>query len=148
MVRGIAAPTQPIRLSKRQAEQVLQHPLGGPCPQCRTLRNGDGTHTGSWLCTAPRYGGLLLRRFNSDEHLLRHPPAIAFEESIWTRARGQVKLVAVADRASPQIWWTAPSTFEERSFEINRGRGPQLALRLEHWSSARVVSNGPAEGAS
>lgn len=136
---GIAATTQPVCLSKRQAEQVLQHPLDGPCPKCRVLRNGNGKHAGCWLCETP-YGGLLLRRLDSRHHLLRTPPAIAFEEGVWMQVRRNVALIAVVDRASPQVWWTSPAAFENRSIEIDRG-GLQIALRLEHWSRAMVVAD-------
>lgn len=137
--------TETICLSKRRAQQILQHPLDGPCPQCRVLRNGNGRHSGCWLCETP-YGGLLLRRLGSCEHLLRTPPGVAFEESIWLQARGHIALIAVVDRASPSVWWTLPATFEDEATEIDRGHGPQLALPLGRWTHAMVLSDDPAEG--
>jgi len=136
----------PICLSREQAEQVIQHPISGPCPRCRRLRNGSGRHSGCWLCPAPGYGGLLLRRLDSREHLLRQPPAIAFEEDIWMQAHGRIALCAVVDRTSPQIWWASASTVAGEALEIDRGGGLQLALTLEHWSHALVVEGDSGHG--
>jgi hypothetical protein len=79
--------------------------------------------------------GDLLRKTIGTQHVLRNPPAIAFDaEHIQAAEEAGVKRILVRNRDSGSVYRTSFETFRAKSFEVNRGFGRQLALALRHWT--------------
>ncbi|MGC8782944.1 MAG: hypothetical protein ACP5RN_00960 [Armatimonadota bacterium] len=89
----------------------------------------NGKHSGCYLD-----GWRLVRHAKGSVHLLRKPPAWAFERSLLERAHEQgVTLVEVYD-VETGITYTAPlSTLWQKGVRIRRGYGEQIALPLNLW---------------
>jgi hypothetical protein len=72
-------------------------------------------------------------------HRLRYPPAWAFDADI-LEAAGRLGAVfaEVFDTDAGDVYRTTLEDFRRFGFAVNRGHGPQIALRLERWAVARV----------
>lgn len=76
--------------------------------------------------------GCVLRKTIQPQHMLRRPPAIAFD---WQLLRQAQKWGATKIRVEcGSDWYEAPmSLFNEHRFDVNRGFGDQVALELGWW---------------
>lgn len=79
-------------------------------------------------------GGVLRKTIHGQRHILRNPPAIAFDVAIVDAAQqAGATEVEVTDSDSGRQFWCTLSAFREHAFELNRGFGCQLALPLTRW---------------
>jgi len=96
--------------------------------------------------------GDLLRKTIGAQHVLRNPPAIAFDaEHIQAAEEAGVKRMMVRDRDTGAVYRVSFEAFQAKSFEVNRGFGQQRALALRHWqieggepSSSKLIETTPA----
>ena len=69
------------------------------------------------------------------KHLLRKPPAIAFDEiSLDAAERAGAQLVRVRDKENGAIYETTISKIIDKGIRFNRGFGDQVALPLKNWN--------------
>jgi hypothetical protein len=78
-------------------------------------------------------GGVLRKTINTN-HLLRKPPAIAFDEAVirQTEAAGAT-LIAVFNADNGVEYSTSLRAFLAHAFVVDRGFGRQLALTMNRW---------------
>lgn len=115
---------------------MVSHPPGR-CKECRVADAGWGY----FLC------GRRLVRLVSDpaRHMLRQPPGWAVDAAVWERVRAEVsEVLVVATDGSGAAWRVAAPTFEEHSFDLDRGHGLQRALPLRWWSSGAEEAPQPS----
>ena len=79
------------------------------------------------------------KTITGSKHMLRKPLAIALDSSIFA----QLKLfgceyIEVTDWETGFVYVATVEQFEEKSLEINRGYGLQLALPLQDWMKSNV----------
>ncbi len=68
-------------------------------------------------------------------HFLHHPPAIAFDVSTLEDAELYgATIVHVYDKDTRTDYFAYISTIREKGFNINRGNGEQIALKMSYWS--------------
>jgi hypothetical protein len=95
----------------------------------RVLYTSDGRHSGCVL-----EDGILKRKASARRHMLRYPPAWAFEENILREAERQgVTLVQVVDTDTGCTFTSSISRFWTHGVRIERGFGVQWALPLNQW---------------
>ncbi len=79
--------------------------------------------------------GATLHKVIHDAHILRKPPAIAFDASIIAQAERQgVQVVSVLNTDSERRYSVTLADFQRYGFRFNRGWGDQIALELRFWS--------------
>lgn len=82
--------------------------------------------------------GVLRKFVDSRHHFLRHPPAISLDASIF--ARFDLDMIAIVDTFERKFYWSTADNFRDKSIQIDRGFGRQLALGLEHWKPSERES--------
>lgn len=93
------------------------------------LLTSTGKPSGCWLC-----GWKLVRRAQASKHLLRRPPAWAFEERILREAeRLGASVVQVTDTETGCVYTAPLQAFWTRGFALDRGFALQRALPLCFW---------------
>lgn len=76
-----------------------------------------------------------LHKVIRDGHILRRPPAIAFDAAIIAQAERQgVRVVEVLNADSDRRYSVTLADFQRYGFRFNRGWGDQIALELRFWS--------------
>ncbi len=79
--------------------------------------------------------GATLHKVIRDGHILRRPPAIAFDASIIAQAERQgVQVVSVLNADNERRYSVTLADFQRYGFRFNRGWGDQIALELKFWS--------------
>lgn len=97
------------------------------------LYTSSGKHAG---CTVQN--DVLYRTARSSKHLLRKPPAWAFERHILEKARRMGATQVLVEDADTKTVYTAPlSAFDLYGITIQRGYGEQVALPLLRWQVHR-----------
>lgn len=77
----------------------------------------------------------VLRKNIQPHHILRSPPAIAFDDSLLTDAdRYGYRTIEVFEIVSKTKYVTSKLTFEQYKIPVRRGHGDQSALPLAYWS--------------
>lgn len=80
--------------------------------------------------------GVLSKRISS-RHMLRRPPAIAFDTAVIAAAeRAGAWRVEVANTDTNKIYSATLAEFRAGAFALDRGFGAQLALPLSRWHTA------------
>ncbi len=80
-------------------------------------------------------GGVFHKTITGSLHLLRVPPAIAFDVSSLDDAeRAGADRVEVKDRESGRVYRAPLALVRSAGFPVNRGHGAQWALPLSYWS--------------
>lgn len=70
-----------------------------------------------------------------DAHILRRPPAIAFDATLIAEAqRRGVRTVSVLNTDSERRYSVTLADFQRYGFRFNRGWGDQIALELKYWA--------------
>lgn len=97
-----------------------------------------------------------LHKVIRDSHVLRRPPAIAFDAALIAEAeRRGVRTVSVLNADSGRQFVVTLADFQRYGFRLNRGYGDQIALELRYWAidgappeamrqAAIAASKGPA----
>ena len=81
------------------------------------------------VCTEIFYKSII-----GSKHLLRKPPAIAFDiSSLNDSERAGAMWIEVKDNESGNIFKATIQQVREQGFKLNRGFGDQIALPLEYW---------------
>lgn len=89
-----------------------------------------------------RYGGraiwavenrVLDRTILGSKHLLREPPAIAFDAHEYSRLRPQFDMIMVRDRESGLVYSLTADEFDRLRQRLDRGHGLQFYVELCHW---------------
>jgi len=94
----------------------------------RTYFNADGKPVASLN------GHTLTKRVRSSRHMLRRPPALAFDAAILEQARQDgASVVEILDVETGRIYRAAIDAFELHGFRLNRGFGEQVGLALCYW---------------
>lgn len=96
-----------------------------PCEQCRRLRLPDGRAANYW-----RHDGVLIRHAKAS-HVLRVPPAIAFDEALIAEQRQGLESIIVV--LNDQVLSIDITDFDKNAFHVNRGFGEQVAVTLQNW---------------
>ena len=79
--------------------------------------------------------GDCLHKVIRDQHVLRRPPAIAFDAAIIAEAaRRGVRTVSVLNADSGRSYAVTLADFQRYGIRFNRGWGDQLALELKYWA--------------
>lgn len=79
-------------------------------------------------------GDLLRKTVHGSRHILRQPPAIAFDLAhIEAARRAGVRRVLVHDAENGATYHASFETFCTKAIPLDRGAGPQLALPLCYW---------------
>lgn len=79
--------------------------------------------------------GATLHKVIRDGHILRRPPAIAFDASIIAQAeRSGVRVVEVLNADNERRYSVTLADFQRYGFRFNRGYGDQIALELRFWA--------------
>lgn len=87
-------------------------------------------------------GGCFRKTIQGSKHLLRVPPAVAFDLSTLDDAeRAGAKTVEVTDSESGHVYSAPLALLREKGFKVARGFGSQWALTLIHWA----VNGQPSE---
>jgi len=81
--------------------------------------------------------GRLERNIYGSRHLLRQPPAIAFDATEYERLRREFDRIEVKDRESGIIYRIAASDFDAERELLDRGYGLQYYVRLEYWQTTQ-----------
>jgi len=69
------------------------------------------------------------------KHLLRIPPAIAFDvTSLEAAESAGAQMVWVKDVETASVYETTISKIKEKGIRLNRGYGDQVALPLKNWN--------------
>jgi len=82
-------------------------------------------------------GRVLRRTIDGSRHLLRQPPAIAFDAAEYQRLRREFDRIAVKDRESGIIYRITASDFDAKRELLDRGYGLQYYVCLEHWQTTQ-----------
>jgi hypothetical protein len=87
--------------------------------------------------------GGVLRKKVLPHHILRSPPAIAFDDAVLTEA-GNVgfNFIEVVETTSGTVYTASREMFEAHKVPILRGYGKQSALPLEWWSVNGEIPKG------
>lgn len=89
--------------------------------------------------TASIVGDLLRKTIVGSRHILRQPPAIAFDVAHIEAARlAGVQRIAVHDAESGATYRASFEDFCSKAIRLDRGAGPQLALPLRYWQADGV----------
>lgn len=84
-------------------------------------------------------GDTLEKSIVGSKHILRRPPAIAFDVSVLNDARKLgAKNVIVLDRETGDVYRTEMDDIFFRGIKLNRGFGEQLALTLNQWKLSKA----------
>ena len=83
----------------------------------------------------------LVRSIRGSKHLLRHPPAIAFDANAYERLRPWFDDVRVEDRESGLAHLIPATEFDEHSNKLDRGFGLQFYVELDFWMQERIVGH-------
>jgi len=79
-------------------------------------------------------GHTLTKRVRGSRHMLRRPPALAFDAAILEQARQDgASVVEILDVETGRIYRAAIDAFELHGFKFNRGFGEQVGLALCYW---------------
>ncbi len=79
--------------------------------------------------------GTLSKVIDSSKHLLRTPPAIAFDELALSEAEEQgASKIKVKDKLTGITYYSTIEAVRSRGFTFNRGFGNQVGLSLTEWS--------------
>lgn len=79
--------------------------------------------------------GVLRRNIRGSKHILRLPPAIAFDRCIIEEARREgCREIEVTDTESDRVYTLDFADFEKHAFPIDRGFGAQLGCELRWWN--------------
>lgn len=78
-------------------------------------------------------GNTFRKNIREDEHLLKEPPAIAYDDSVirGLKAHGVTQLMVHSDKQ--RDFFASLETLEAKGIKINRGFGEQTALPIDHW---------------
>ena len=91
------------------------------------------------------FGDTLRKTIQGSKHLLRIPPAIAFEvEVVEAAQRKGVRRLEVVDTEGAVTYDAPLSDFLAYSFKLNRKFGEQRALPLERWR--KTLPGNPSQG--
>ncbi len=89
-------------------------------------------------------GDTLKKSIKGSAHILRYPPAIAFDISSLKQAQlVGAKYVRVIDKESGDVYFSTMENIWENGVEFNRGCGDQIYLTLDRWQI--TISNQPAQ---
>lgn len=90
---------------------------------------------------------VLFKKMNGSEHMLKHPPAIAFGVHILKQAKhlGATDIF-IFDAETHIKYATSIADFENKGFKLNRGHGDQIALRLDLWKSSEKKATEQKQG--
>jgi len=92
------------------------------------IRRADNTTIG-WV-----RGDLLYKMIRESVHLLRKPPAIAWDVEALIKAQNMgARNLEVRGLETNQIWSTDMETLWYLGYAIDRGHGEQQILELGHW---------------
>lgn len=103
---------------------------------CQLMTNG-GRSAGRVIA------GTLRKSISASRHLLKKPPAIAFDVSVLEDAArlGAVR-VEVRDTESGTVYRAELADFWQYALRLNRGFGKQLALPLNRWRVRGTTPDG------
>ena len=77
----------------------------------------------------------LVKEIDSSKHLLRTPPAIAFDELALSEAEELgASRIKVKDKLTGITYYSTIEAVRSRGFTFNRGFGNQVGLSLTEWS--------------
>jgi hypothetical protein len=80
-------------------------------------------------------GATFHKTISGSKHMLRRPPAIAFERcTLRDAAAAGATCAAILDRETGTTYAISFETIDRHSFPVLRGHGDQVAVTLEHWS--------------
>ncbi len=101
------------------------------------LRNRHGA-----VCAGILPDGTLYREVRRSKHLLRKPPAWAFEREVLQQAEAHgAHLIRVVDLETGQRYIAPLTKFWTQGISVSRGWGEQIALPLSYWHEEQ-----PAQG--
>lgn len=78
-------------------------------------------------------GRVLRRTIRGSRHLLREPPALAFDADTFQRLRPAFDIVEVLDREAGILYRIDAEDFDRFKERLDRGHGLQDFVRLQHW---------------
>jgi hypothetical protein len=79
-------------------------------------------------------GGTLKKTIDGSKHMIKKPPAIAFDRAVINRAQTLgATHVEVYDFESRTTYYAEMSTLKGHGIDIDRGYGKQIALTLDYW---------------
>lgn len=116
-------------------------PISGPAGKVsatlvRDVRRGDGRIVG-------QLRGDTLHKTAKREHILRTPPAWAWDDAILTAAeKDGARFTEI--KCDGLIYRASLSDFQHHGFYFNRGYGIQRGLALAYWHIQRIGEPAPA----
>jgi hypothetical protein len=119
----------------KQKEKVYMNKSNQKTSSVKT--EGQPVYAGSRI-VGQVYGDTFSKTITGSKHLLRTPPAIAFDVATIDQAvrLGAVK-VRVYDRESENVYKCSIDHLKENGFTFNRGFGEQIALVMDGWIKTR-----------
>ena len=92
------------------------------------VRKADGT------VVAHVSGEILYKKVKPELHMLRNPPAWAFDRTTIDQAKtlGATAIILIDDKTGRR-WGITIKRFDDLYFEVNRGHGEQIAVALPAW---------------
>ena len=89
-------------------------------------------------------GGMFCKTAKGSTHMLRQPPAWAFDVATLAAAeRAGATEVQILDTESGTYYRAAVATVRREGFTFNRGHNPQIGLILAHWQTSKRERNNP-----
>ena len=76
---------------------------------------------------------ILRRDIRGSKHLLRQPPALAFDAWTFQRLRAHFDGIEVQDTEEGVVYRIGAHDFDRFAERLDRGHGLQDYVRLEHW---------------